>query len=707
MTKFPNQQLVLEQLQRVLRQLAEGESAGALDALVEVREAGLVNKELDAHINRLREEPAQSIPNLLEWLEVIVGRLQAFQGDFVQLVGEFSEAQVGLSEAEWSFPEFHGGAPDGGDDFFDGVDFDDLDEIDGFGDFDESEFDFDLPIADNLAVVEEIAEDASAGLFDDIEAIEAASRPLDDLDFPDFGGGEDSAVGAQDSKPFWRGFDDADEGSPEPERAESQSVDFALIESSPAIDGPDAEASRASDMRETARFPVVDDPQAGAPGGLEPQDFDFLDEIDAAVRRSEDALHAETAPRLSFEDLDAEDDEDDFDFGFENPEEKNKKLNRVFDADSTGLFDPPVELEDDLRAPNPAPSAGVGQAASTQEGSGEWGQGFDFGFDEDELDELEDEALSPWRPGEDDATSQTPDIPAASAPSEALPAPRELEITPPSMPAIPRFAAPQEPASHHNENQERTSPGDNEVDVEELRTRASLDDDEFFELAESLAGDSSAPAIPAPTKPKTNSYRGEPLMVEPRQRTPTPRVTPKAPEVTDDGFGGYTRQPARNPFAHQAPTGVRDAILGSNSSFVLEEISASEPYEDEAPSDTLLAEALRLFEQGELESARDLLSALLAGEEVSDQAYELVAAVDAELEAVYQARVAPLNRTPELNIAMSEVASMTLDHRFGFLLSQIDGMSSFEDILELSSMSRLETLDVLAQMLEREIIRVD
>src|SRR5690554_8044963 len=136
MTKFPNQQLVLEQLQDVLRQLAEDESAGALDALVDVREAGFVNKELDAHINRLREEPVESVPRLLAWLELIVGRLQAFPGDFVELVGEFSEAEVGLSEAAWSSPEYPDALSDAGDDYFGDAALDALDALAGSGRFD-------------------------------------------------------------------------------------------------------------------------------------------------------------------------------------------------------------------------------------------------------------------------------------------------------------------------------------------------------------------------------------------------------------------------------------------------------------------------------------------------------------------------------------------------------------------------------------------
>jgi hypothetical protein len=53
---------------------------------------------------------------------------------------------------------------------------------------------------------------------------------------------------------------------------------------------------------------------------------------------------------------------------------------------------------------------------------------------------------------------------------------------------------------------------------------------------------------------------------------------------------------------------------------------------------------------------------------------------------------------------MSDIAGLDLDHRAGFILSQIDSLSTYEDIIELSSMSRLETLSVLASLVEKELI---
>jgi len=47
---------------------------------------------------------------------------------------------------------------------------------------------------------------------------------------------------------------------------------------------------------------------------------------------------------------------------------------------------------------------------------------------------------------------------------------------------------------------------------------------------------------------------------------------------------------------------------------------------------------------------------------------------------------------------------MPFDHRAGFIVSQVDGSLSFEDICDLSGMTRLETLRTLVQLLEAGVI---
>lgn len=74
---------------------------------------------------------------------------------------------------------------------------------------------------------------------------------------------------------------------------------------------------------------------------------------------------------------------------------------------------------------------------------------------------------------------------------------------------------------------------------------------------------------------------------------------------------------------------------------------------------------------------------------------------------MYESRLGPLDRTPRLAIAEKELIWRNLDPVSGFVLSRIDGFSTFEDIIDVSSLPRFETCRILDQLLLDGLIGVD
>lgn len=237
-----------------------------------------------------------------------------------------------------------------------------------------------------------------------------------------------------------------------------------------------------------------------------------------------------------------------------------------------------------------------------------------------------------------------------------------------------------------------------------------VDEEEFFSLGESLASESSYPEVES--RPL---YRGEPLIKE-LANEPTPS---RIVHHDDEG-----RSHSLNPFAHEAPTGVRTKSLSElQSGFELEELSKpsrrrSQPNPAVAPPSSpsrevhrtgeqdganMLVQAQRLYTAGEFQASLDIVSNLLKQRPDPD-AERLQQQLERELERVQHERIGSLSRIPVLRAKMSEIAQLNLDHRAGFLLSQIDGMLSFEDIIDMSAMSRLETMTVLAELCEKGVI---
>ncbi|MCY1042748.1 hypothetical protein OV208_15595 [Corallococcus sp. bb12-1] len=69
-----------------------------------------------------------------------------------------------------------------------------------------------------------------------------------------------------------------------------------------------------------------------------------------------------------------------------------------------------------------------------------------------------------------------------------------------------------------------------------------------------------------------------------------------------------------------------------------------------------------------------------------------------------EARLGDLNRMPRVRLQPDDIIWLNLDHRAGFVLAQIDGAVSFDDLFALSGMSRLDTARILAQLLDEGII---
>jgi hypothetical protein len=62
-------------------------------------------------------------------------------------------------------------------------------------------------------------------------------------------------------------------------------------------------------------------------------------------------------------------------------------------------------------------------------------------------------------------------------------------------------------------------------------------------------------------------------------------------------------------------------------------------------------------------------------------------------------------RRPRVAIKPDEIIWLNLDPRAGFVLAQIDGEVSFEDLYAICGLSRLDTARILAQLLEEGVVQ--
>ena len=123
------------------------------------------------------------------------------------------------------------------------------------------------------------------------------------------------------------------------------------------------------------------------------------------------------------------------------------------------------------------------------------------------------------------------------------------------------------------------------------------------------------------------------------------------------------------------------------------------------------SEAVRMFERArELQNLDDhsgarelLLQAQALCPELTGLS-DALARSETKLQTIYESKIGKLSAVPRVRLKEDEVIWLNLDHRAGFMLAQIDGTLSFEDLFSVSGMSRLDTARILAQLLDQRVI---
>ncbi|MGC4116336.1 MAG: hypothetical protein QM765_17525 [Myxococcales bacterium] len=202
--------------------------------------------------------------------------------------------------------------------------------------------------------------------------------------------------------------------------------------------------------------------------------------------------------------------------------------------------------------------------------------------------------------------------------------------------------------------------------------------------------------------------------------TPLPMVRPLDPSSRAAPTLTPTRLIAPTEHPHGAPALPRPIIPPSVVRPAGEELDVDLDIDDAgpaAPADlapaleeandpgTLLLKATDLLDLDDYSGAMTLVEKVLELEPSNATAQELRGRCETTLLAMTESKLGDLSRRPVTLMTPDQIVWLNIDHRAGFLLSLIDGTSSFEEIFLLSSMSRLETAKILVKLLQEKAIK--
>ena len=120
--------------------------------------------------------------------------------------------------------------------------------------------------------------------------------------------------------------------------------------------------------------------------------------------------------------------------------------------------------------------------------------------------------------------------------------------------------------------------------------------------------------------------------------------------------------------------------------------------------EALMTGARELFELGDFSGSLELVEKVLRTNPQHEGGLAYLRRNEATLMRMYESKIGDMTRLPRSLVPPDEVIWMNMHHRAGFILSQVDGTLSYEDLLEVSGMDRFETVRIVADLVSAGII---
>ncbi len=119
-----------------------------------------------------------------------------------------------------------------------------------------------------------------------------------------------------------------------------------------------------------------------------------------------------------------------------------------------------------------------------------------------------------------------------------------------------------------------------------------------------------------------------------------------------------------------------------------------------------MAEVRDRFDVGDFSGALTLVEKILQEDPEHVDALLYAEHCRDVLKQMYISNLGGLRKVPQIAVSPEQLRWLALDHRAGFLLAQLDGRSSFEELLDVCGMPPFEAIRLLVQLLQQNVIRV-
>lgn len=124
------------------------------------------------------------------------------------------------------------------------------------------------------------------------------------------------------------------------------------------------------------------------------------------------------------------------------------------------------------------------------------------------------------------------------------------------------------------------------------------------------------------------------------------------------------------------------------------------------PQIDLMAEVRARYALDDLTGALKMAELVLGADDANAEAQGFASSCRHRLELLYTSQLGPLDAVPRVDVPDTDIRWLGLDHRAGFLLSRVDGLTTLDELLDLSGMERLEALKTVLSLVDAGAIRI-
>jgi hypothetical protein len=231
----------------------------------------------------------------------------------------------------------------------------------------------------------------------------------------------------------------------------------------------------------------------------------------------------------------------------------------------------------------------------------------------------------------------------------------------------------------------------------------------------------AATAAPHPWLPAQPPAAASPPLTPtaPPPRTPTPGAGTKRSEPAKKSASAPMAGPAaakkppappRSPWDEGPSLAIPQAEVtgdGGNGAWSIHKDAAPTAAVSDDETDVWMRGARELVALNDFSGALELLHKVLERKPNDADALKLHDTCEHNLTLMFESKIGAMDARPKTAIPPDEIIWLNLDPRAGFVLAQIDGEVSFDDLYAICGLKRHDTARILCELLEQGVVQIE